>query len=130
MASIIESKAIIVGEKLRDKYFFGEYVIALSVGINYMIDRLNARLKKRTEEKSIKEIWMPKIIFSCSVPFFEIMARHLYFAEEESQEKIPNSTLLILSQTLFLLEYITLEKAKIDPAILKVDNKSNENNEG
>ncbi len=116
--SVLKAKAIkYEGCPPKDSNFFGEYLVAGSLGINYMIDRLNAVLKKKDKKKrQITKLWMPEHVFSCEVPYFEIFCRNLYFAEQNEKWGINP---LDLSEKLFLLEYITVEKEGIDPIILK-----------
>ena len=114
--SIIESHAIDCSKEISsEKKFIGQYLTAASVGITYMQDRLNYLLIKK-REKPIEKIWMPEIVFSCNVPYFDIFCRNLYYADDEKDWGLNP---LDISKELFLLEYITVEKQGIDPRILK-----------
>ena len=114
--AIIESKAVICSESLSEnKRFIGQYLVAASVGMTYMQDRLNEILIKK-HQNPIEKIWMPAFAFSCDVPYFEIFGRNLYFSNEIAKSVLNP---LDISKELFLLEYITIEKNKIDPQLLK-----------
>lgn len=114
MASLIEANAVIYNQAIsQDETFFGKYQIAVSVGLSYMLDRLNARLLEKDKE-AIEKYWFPAA-FSCSTPYFEIFARNLYFTCERTQWKL---NLLDMSEILYLLEYMTLKENGIDPSIL------------
>lgn len=113
--SILKSNAIVYKKEIRDdKRFFGEYLIAVSVGIAYMQDRLNSKLIDKGQN-TITKIWLPDAI-SCDTPYFEILCRNLYYSENSSEWGLNP---LELSEKLFILEYVTLEKNNIDPHILK-----------
>ena len=116
IVAIIESGAVICSKVVSEnKHFIGQYLVASSVGITYMQDRLNEILIRK-HQNPIDKIWMPEVIFSCDVPYFEIFARNLYFSHEMSKWGLNP---LDISKELFLLEYITIEKKEIDPYILK-----------
>lgn len=116
MVSILESNAVICSKQIPgNKHFIGQYLVASSVGITYMQDRLNEILVRKHIDP-IDKIWMPEFVFSCDVPYFEIMGRNLYYAHKS--EKCGLNPLDI-SKELFLLEYITVEKKGINPSILR-----------
>ena len=104
--SILKSKCIQYSKEIEeDEFFFGEYLIALSVGINYMLDRLNAVLKKKDNKKrQIEKIWLPDIVFSCDVPYFAIFARSIYFAYKKESNEDCEINILEIAEKLFLQE--------------------------
>lgn len=114
--SIIRSDAITYQGKVdEDKEFFGQYLIAMSVGITFMQNQLNTLLFRK-KVQPIKTICFPEPL-SCDTPYFEILCRNLYFANNNRDWGLNP---LELAEKLFLLEYMTLEKNGIDPRILKV----------
>lgn len=117
--AIISSDIIVPARKCGDKeIFFGKYLIAVNIGLSYLLDRLNELLIAGNHiTKEIEEIWMPPFVFSCpNNPYYEVFARNLLFSEEN---KDWNINPLDLSEKLFLLEFVTLEKTGINPEILK-----------
>lgn len=114
--SILQSDAVICSKEIVDnEIFIGQYLVAVSVGMTYMLNRLNSVLLKKLK-RPIDELWMPKTVFSCNVPYFEIFCRNLYFAHNEKKWGLNP---LGIAKELFLLEYITIEKKGIDPYTLK-----------
>lgn len=115
ITSIINSNIIIYqGEIEQDKEFFGQYLIAASVGITFMQNQLNQILIEKNKEP-IKSLWFPDPL-SCDTPYFEIFCRNLYFSNNNDNWGINP---LDIAEKLFLLEYVTLEKCGIDPHVLK-----------
>ena len=114
IASLIQSDAVKYSKDIAEgESFFGKYLIAVSVGLSYMLDRLNAKLKEKGI-KSIEKYWFPAA-FSCNTPYFEIFSRNLYFTHEKTDWQL---NLLDMSEILYLLEYMTLKENEIDPSIL------------
>lgn len=115
IVSILSSKAIVYqGEVEEGKEFFGQYLIAASVGITFMLNQLNTLLMEKNKEP-IKNLWFPDAL-SCDTPYFEIFCRNLYFSDNNDEWGINP---LDVAEKLFLLEYITMEKCGIDPHIFK-----------
>lgn len=113
--SVIKSEAVkYAGNIPNNEVFFGQYLIAASVGISYMMNILNGILAEK-EKNLIKRLWMPLAI-SCDTPFIEVFSRNLYFADTNPEWGLNP---LAIAEELFILEYVTLEKAGIDPQILK-----------
>lgn len=116
IVSILQSNIITCTEPVKaNKIFIGQHLIAGSVGITYMQDRLNEQLIEKGKQP-VERIWMPECIFSCDVPYFDIFCRNLYFAEIEKEWGLNP---LEIAKELFLLEYVTIEKHGINPVILK-----------
>ena len=117
--ALIEADVIkFIGEIPSEKKFFGNYLVAASIGISYMQDRLNKKLIEKGENP-IGKLWMPPYALSCDTPYFEIMCRNLYYSNNEFGWGLNP---LEMADKLFILEYITLEKNGINPLILKEDN--------
>lgn len=114
IASIIETDAVTYNKTIpEDSSFFAKYMIAVSVGLSYMLERLNVRLNG----KGIKEIeryWFPEA-FSCATPYFDIFSRNLYLTHEHTDWKI---NLLDMPEILFFIEYFTLKENEIEPGVL------------
>lgn len=116
IVSIIKANAIVYQGKVEQgKEFFGQYLIATSVGMTYMQYELNKLLVEKNE-KTITKLWFPSPI-SCDTPYFEIFCRNLYFANCNNNWGLNP---LDVAEKLFILEYITLEKYGINPKILKM----------
>lgn len=121
IVSILKSDAITYkGTIEKDKEFFGQYLIAASVGITFMQNQLNTLLLEKNKQP-IKKIWFPEPI-SCNTPYFDILCRNLYFSNNNSNWGINP---LEIAEKLFILEYITLEKSGVDPSIFKSISSSN-----
>lgn len=123
ISSIIEADAVVYkGNIPENNTFFGKYLIAVSVGLSYMQSKLNKLLKEK-KQKEISEYYFPSA-FSCNTHFFEIFARNLYFTHELTDWKL---NLLDMSENLFMIEYMTLEKNGIDPRVLADSSDSEKN---
>lgn len=115
MVCILSSDALAYEGVLQEnERFFGEYLIAGSVGINYMQDRLNSLLVEKNQN-TIDKFWFPEAL-SCDTKYFEIFCRNLYYADNEEKWGLNP---LDIAEKLFLIEYATLEKNGIDPCVLK-----------
>lgn len=97
--------------------FLGLYMIALEVGLNWMLIGLNDALARVGVHKEIVEYTMPEA-FACSTKYFEVFSRNLYYSHVKGKGLNP----LDISEKLFLLEYITLLRNGIDPKVLKFQN--------
>lgn len=128
-------------ENENNRFFIGNEIIALSAGMQLLKELLNYELKESSKKSQIKcarieNIFMP-IPYYCDTPYFEVVCRNLYFERkyiskyflsggkcntaEESDRFWLKKSLFILefSNTLFLLEQLTLRINDIDPACLK-----------
>lgn len=124
MYAILMSSCLKYKKRLeKGKLWFEKYLIAGNVGMDYMLDRLNAKLKKDDSQKRrIEKIELPEVVFSCDVPYFEVFCRNLYYA---SKNKNWGINPLDIAEKLYLLEYFTVEKQGIDPNILKENRENN-----
>lgn len=115
--AIISSDIVVPTRKCKEgEFFFGKYLIAVNIGLSYLLDRLNELLfRKEQITEAIDEIWMPPFVFSCPNSYYEVFCRNLLFSQEDDEWNINP---LDLSEKLFLLEFITLEKRGINPEIL------------
>lgn len=98
----------------KGKRFVGKYSVALSLGLSFMLDRLNERLEDVYINDKIEDL-TDITALACPTEYFDVLFRNLYF-EEEKQGSV---FVLTLANTLFLLEYITLLKKGIDINKLK-----------
>jgi hypothetical protein len=113
--SIINSNAIVYQGKVGEgEEFFGQYLIAASVGITFMQNQLNMLLIEKNK-KPIEKLWFPDAL-SCDTPYFEIFCRNLYFSNNNDDWGINP---LDIAERLFILEYVTIEKCGVDPHIFK-----------
>lgn len=113
MVSILEADAISYENLDDDCVFIGAELLALKVGLAYMVEKLNEKLASRGISQKIEEFEFPDAQ-SCATPYMEIICRNLYYAKEYY---ILNP--LDLADRLFLIEYIALSKKEIDPDVLK-----------
>lgn len=90
-------------------------LIAIIVGLKYMLDCLNKKLLEKGIIKKIKEYYFP-IAIACDTPYIEIMCRLLYHEQNQSDMSY---NVLELADRYFLLEYITLLQRRIEPSLLK-----------
>lgn len=90
-------------------------LIALNVGLEYMLDCLNKKLIRKGIFKKIKEYYFP-IAIACETPYIEIMSRILYHEQTETDMSY---NVLELADRYFLLEYINLLQRRIEPSLLK-----------
>lgn len=97
------------------------YVIALHVGLSFLLDRINERLKASKQQK-IEEFILP-LPLACDTPYFETLCRILYYEDaltEKENITYPMSFNIVeWSDRLFLLEYILLQSNKINPESLR-----------
>lgn len=102
-----------------DEVFILNESLGLSVALSCMCDYLNKRLVKKKINKQIEEYIMPELI-NCDENFFFALCRNIY-SEEECfyDEKVIEKFIINLSNTLFLLEYLTLKENNIEPSKLK-----------
>lgn len=113
IVSILEIDVICYEDLDEDYVFIGAELLAIKVGLAYMVERLNEKLYKRNVNKKIEEFIFPNAQ-SCETPYIEIMCRNLYYSKSDYQLNP-----LDIADRLFLVEYIALCKADIDPDILK-----------
>lgn len=111
----LESKAIKHNVKNDNQISIVPQVIAVTVGLSYMKDRLNELLKRKKIGKQLKEYYLP-VALACDTPYLEIISRILYYEEHEEDMQF---CVLELSDRFFLLEYINLLQQGIEPSMLK-----------
>lgn len=99
----------------KDEISIVPQLIAVNIGLSYMLICLNDRLKEQNIKKKIERYYMP-IATACDTPYPEILCRILYHEQNESDMDF---NILELSDRLFLLEYINLLQYGIEPQSLK-----------
>lgn len=105
---------IISYKKVSSEYLFiGAELIALKVGLSYMRAKVNEKLAERKVIRRMKRFTFPEAQ-ACETPYIEIICRNLYYAKRDF---VFNP--LDLADRLFLLEYISLQKQRINPNRLK-----------
>ncbi len=98
-----------------DKISIVPQMIAVSLGLAYMLECLNIRLKEHGINKKIERYYMP-VATACDTPYPEILCRILY---QEQHQMGMSFNVLELSDKFFLLEYINLLQYGIEPHLLK-----------
>lgn len=97
------------------------YAIALQVGLSFLLDRINEKLQI-AGESLIKEFQLPAPI-ACNTPYFESLCRMLYYEDSKAEKygiDYPMTFNIIdWSDRFFLLEYILLQKNKVNPWVLR-----------
>lgn len=111
--SLLEIDAISYDSLDEDCIFIGAELLALKIGLAYMVEKLNEKLFLKGYDRKIEKINFPDAQ-SCNTSYMDIMCRNLYYAKTD-YELNP----LDLADRLFLVEYVTLLKEGIDPDILK-----------
>lgn len=112
--ALIRTNALGYGKKLENSMFWGNYKLAISIGLSYMINVLNLELRDKNQEKIDKYI-MPEV-FMDDISYIDVLSRNLYITENQNKSTID---VLNLANILFLLEHITLLKYNISPDVLK-----------
>lgn len=111
--SLLEVNAISYKDLEQGSIFIGAELLALKVGLAYLVEKLNEKLQEKGVKQKIEEFKLPNAQ-SCGTPYMEIMCRNLYYAKNDYKLNP-----LDLADRLFLVEYIALTKEGIDPDILK-----------
>lgn len=111
--SILETDAISYANLDDDCVFIGSELLALKVGLAYMIEKLNEKLEARGVNKKIETFSFPNAQ-SCATSYMDIMCRNLYYTKNDYKLNP-----LDLADRLFLVEYIALSHEGIDPDVLK-----------
>lgn len=122
IVSAIEANAI--HQEVREGMVaLAPYAIPLNVSLNFLLDRINEKLKK-VGEKEITELFLP-FPLACDTPYFESLCRILYLENGGAKEagiSYPMSFSLVeWADRFFLLEYILLQQNSINPSQLRED---------
>lgn len=118
--SAVESNAI--QQSIQDgEISLAPYAVALQVGLSFLLDRINEKLKI-ADESAIEEFQLP-FPLACNTPYFESLCRMLYY-EDSGVKKAGidypmTFNIVDWSDRFFLLEYILLLKKKINPWVLR-----------
>jgi len=136
-----EKKAPPVPKLDDNNALFPRQRIALAAALHFMLEQLNHALREAGVVSPIGKYYMPHPLM-CRTPYADVLARELYYMERyyeyvleyyegEKPQEYPEECLgayggslsklnpIVLAHELFLLEYITLLKGRIDPAILE-----------
>lgn len=106
-----------------DSIAIGSYVVALNVALSYLTDYINKKISKGPYSGKTVSIAKP-VAFACDTPYFEIMCRMLYY-EDPNQKKggiphyPPGYNILEWADRFYLLEYITILLADINPLVYR-----------
>lgn len=112
IVSALKADIISYNQELKNKLFLGCEMFITEVALTWMLDSLNKKLEELNIHK-LQQYYMPEA-FTCKTPYFEIFCRNLFITKKDYQLNPLN-----ISETLFLLEYISLLKNNIDPLVLK-----------
>lgn len=115
VTSLIKASPLVVRKAPEnDMLFLGNHYIALQIALAYMLNLLNQELRDR-DLPEVDKYMLPEA-FSCETNYMDIMARNLYFSENNPAWNINP---LDWAERFFLLEYITLKERGIDMRRLK-----------
>lgn len=92
----------------KNERFVGSYKFALLIGLTYLKQRLNESLKE-SGYNGIDSFYLPTTITSEST-YFDILARELLIQDVHNEETF----ILLISNLLFLIEYMTLKENGIN----------------
>ncbi len=90
-------------------------IIAINVGLSYMLQCLNDLLQAKKIHKHIRQYYFP-VALACNTPYDKIICRILYLEQHEDDMDF---NVLELADRYFLLEYINLLQHRIEPSMLK-----------
>lgn len=110
--SIIKSNILTSTGNTKERIFVGNYILASEMGLSYMLAKLNEKL---SDNEKIDKYFFPEA-FSCPTDYFDIFYRNLYYVNDNEDWSLNP---LDISERLFLLEYITVDKKGIDLNKLK-----------
>lgn len=113
--AFVRVNALGYGKRLENSMFWGNYKLAISVGLSYMLVMFNNELRKNGCKTTITKYIMPEV-FMDDIPYIDVFARNIYNSEIQKKS---DSYVLDLADKLFLLEYITMEKYDISSNYLK-----------
>lgn len=86
--------------------FWGNYKLAISVGLSYMLDTLNSELREGGCDTIISKYIMPEVYME-DMPYTDYLARHIHFLESYGNSSI---SAISLAELLSFIENFTLQK--------------------
>ncbi len=113
--SFVRANALGYGKSLDSSMFWGNYKLAISVGLSYMLDMFNHELREGGCQITITKYIMPKVLMD-DIPYIDVLARNIYISETQRKS---DSYVIDLAEKLFLIEFITIEKYDISTFALK-----------
>lgn len=113
--AFIRVNALGYGKRLESSMFLGNYKLAISVGLSYMLVMLNNELMENGCKTTIEKYVMPEVLMD-DIPYIDVFARNIYYLETQRKSDL---NVIDLANSLFLLECITMEKYGISPNCLK-----------
>ena len=113
--AFIRVNALGYGKRLDSSMFWGNYKLAISVGLSYMLVMLNNELMENGCKTTIEKYIMPEVLMD-DIPYIDVFARNIYYLETQKKSDL---NVIDLANSLFLLECITMEKYGISPNCLK-----------
>ena len=115
LIAFIRINALGYRKRLESSMFWGNYKLAISVGLSYMLVMLNNELMENGCKTTIEKYIMPEVLMD-DIPYIDVFARNIYYLETQKKSDF---NVIELANSLFLLEYITMEKYGISPNCLK-----------
>lgn len=112
MTAIINAPLIDCKSDNQDEIYFGNYILAIDCGLDYLLDEINQVLRKNNKTE-LNAFYFPEAT-ACKTSYYKIFFRNLYFAD---QKKKINT--LDIAERLFLLECLTFEKEGINSQLFK-----------
>lgn len=113
--AFVRTNALGYGKQLDNSMFWGNYKLAISVGLSYMLDRLNNELREKDCKTIITKYIMPEV-FMDEMPYIDVLARNIYISEIQN---VSDVNVITLAEKLFMIEYITIQAYGISPNVLK-----------
>lgn len=113
--AFVRTNILEYGQELENSMFWGNYKLAISVGLSYMLNRLNNELRENNCKTIISKYIMPEV-FMEKIHYIDVLARDIYISEIQSAS---DANIVMLAGKLFLIEYITLQKYGVSPEFLK-----------
>ena len=80
--SFVRANVLGYGKSLESSMFWGNYKLAISVGLSYMLDMLNNELRESDCQTTITKYIMPKVLMD-DVPYIDVLARNIYISETQ-----------------------------------------------
>lgn len=113
--AFVRANALGYGKRLENSTFWGNYKLAISVGLSYMLVMFNNELREHGYETTIAKYVMPEVLMD-DIPYIDVLARNIYISEVKKKSDF---NVIDLAEKLFLLEYITMTRYDISPSDLK-----------
>lgn len=91
---------------MENSMFWGNYKLAISVGLSYMLEMLNSELREGGCETIISKYIMPEVYME-DIPYTDNLARYIHLLESHDNSSI---SAISLAEILSFIENFTLQK--------------------